>query len=173
MKYNLEQVYDILAEQRDVELEFLPLFQSAERLVESGELSLDEAAIATWALQEDASDIRQDELQEIARDLSSPKEFSDMMEEVTVSYSGGAADPSTVAVSNFGRARVYDVDDETFGRARMAKEKRERFNKYVGRGPISDSIRQYSKKNPTRSIMLRNSKTNAYTLLKRGSQEVW
>tara|TARA_Y100001973_G_C5199312_1_gene336481 strand:- start:843 stop:1544 length:702 start_codon:yes stop_codon:yes gene_type:complete len=158
-----------------------------------GDSSFRNFATSLWLLKEDIEegyDITEDDVVELSESISydnsqtlkTLKEF--MNEEVTTASGGssagagiansinsGSIDNKVVKVSNVGKCRVYDVSTKTFIKCRNGKKKKDRFKSYVGEGPVSDDIRDYAKRNPMSSIMLRDKQTGAHTFLKIGSKE--
>lgn len=113
----------------------------------------------------------------LAEEIVSEKDFQELKEDIANSIGGGSMDntvkPAPLKTSKFGKCQVYHVSSDTFSKCRHAKGRYERFMKVVGEGPVHDSIRDYAKSNPGKSIMLHDEKLGAYTVLKMGSKERW
>jgi len=67
---------------------------------------------------------------------------------------------------SFAGISVFDCDMETFNNCRLGKKKFARYKTYVGNDEIGEKIRNYSLKNPKKSVILRNSNTGAMLYLR-------
>lgn len=67
----------------------------------------------------------------------------------------------------FANADVFDVSPDTLFRMRGPKLPWQRFNQFVGEEPNGESIRQHARKQWSRDIILRDSRSGAMTYLRR------
>lgn len=137
-------------------------------------------ATALFLLKEDIDEglVEFEDLTFLAEEVEdAPMEYSELHEEIANSIGSGAIDnkakPMPLKTSKFGKCQVFHVSSDTFSKCRHAKGRYERFMKVMGEGPVHDSICDYAKNNPGKSIMLHDEKLGAYTVLKLGSKERW
>lgn len=189
-------------EKKDVTTFDIMIFNLKKMLAKlpGGDSSLRNFAAALWLLKEDIDDgrdITQNDVAILAEEIDgcmdandsldeSMRSFRDhvMTEEVAMTSGGssdapansignGSIDNTEVKVSNIGKCRVYDVSSDTFVKCRDAKKKSDRFSRHIGTGMVSDDVREYARKNPGASIMIRDAKTGAHSFLKVGSKETF
>ena len=68
---------------------------------------------------------------------------------------------------NFAGVDVFDCDMETFNNCRLGKKKFLKYSTYVGTDEAGEKIRQYSLKNPKKSVILRNKNTGAMLYMRK------
>lgn len=147
-----------------------------------GDSKIRNFATALFLLKEEAEKgmVSSSDIQHLAEEIGTydPINLDTLEENIAVSIGAGAMDNTVHTspqpkTSKFGKCQVYHVSGETFSKCRKAKGRYERFMKYVGEGPVHDSIKDYAKKNPGKSIMLHDETLGTYTVLKLGSKESW
>lgn len=129
-------------------------------------------AAAIFMLREEMSLHDADNITHLASTLD-----KDIFENTTVSIGGGAMDNTIAPVDpqdqpTFGNCKVFRVNGTTFHQCRQ-KKPHERFSKIVGEDPQFESIRAYARRNPSKSIVLQDEQTGAYTVLKFGKNQWW
>jgi len=70
--------------------------------------------------------------------------------------------------TTFAGKDVFIVDSETFYNCRLGKKKYGRYEKYVGKGKVGQTIREYGLKYPRRPIILQNGESGPMLYLKYG-----
>jgi len=70
--------------------------------------------------------------------------------------------------TTFAGKDVFIVDSETFYNCRLGKKKYGRYEKYVGKGKVGQTIREYGLKYPRRPIILQNGESGPMLFLKYG-----
>lgn len=73
-------------------------------------------------------------------------------------------------IESHGDYKVFTVDTATFMNARAGKTRYERYNKYVGKSPLGDHIREYAISNPKKPVILKDECTGQLCFLKYGSE---
>jgi len=74
----------------------------------------------------------------------------------------------SVQRTTFAGKDVFIVDSETFYNCRLGKKKYGRYEKYVGKGKVGQTIREYGLKYPRRPIILQNGESGPMLFLKYG-----
>jgi hypothetical protein len=70
----------------------------------------------------------------------------------------------------FAGGNVFDVDADTFQKCRMGRLKYSRWNKYLDDSTdVGSNIKQYSQRNPSSAVILRDEKTKVMMYLQRAS----
>lgn len=100
-------------------------------------------------------------------------ESGTILEEIPAnSVSGGVIDQSVYnnppKYSHFAGCRVYDVKSDTYHKCVKGKKKRDRFSKYITDEHVLSHVREYAKKNPKDSIMVRDDRSGATSFIKFG-----
>ena len=85
----------------------------------------------------------------------------------TGNMDGGTSAGSSVGYGTFANTRVYTVDSERFYKSVQGKAKYHKYDKYVGSDEVGESIRQYGRSNPNKSIILKDAKTGSMIYLRR------
>ena len=121
-----------------------------------------------------------------------PKNFKTLRENPPANFAG---DPSTTNIAGLGigekepgvkgkkppvlRRRkkfagceVFEVDADRYNRCRVIKQSYERYSKYVGDDELGQTIREYARKNPGKSIIVQDESTGSMTYLKIGQRKV-
>lgn len=62
---------------------------------------------------------------------------------------------------------VFDVDSESFSKARLHKGRYQRFKSFISDEDKLSEIRDYSSRNPRKSIVVRDESTGSYRYLKK------
>ena len=70
--------------------------------------------------------------------------------------------------TTFAGKDVFIVDSETYYNCRLGKKKYGRYEKYVGKGKVGQTIREYGLKYPRRPIILQNGESGPMLFLKYG-----
>lgn len=86
---------------------------------------------------------------------------------VVGSAPGHIAGVSDQSAPRFANARVFDVDSDKVMKSRFGKKDRDRWRKYVDEDDEGEEIRQYAKKNPKDSIILKDRATGAMVYLRK------
>lgn len=78
--------------------------------------------------------------------------------------------PKSVMIrrTKFMSHEVFEVDGESFHKARLGKRKHHRYSRYVGEDEVGEEIRKYGRENPGKPIILKHEKTGALQFLKYG-----
>ena len=63
---------------------------------------------------------------------------------------------------------VFNCDSDTFQNCRLGKRKYLKYKTYVGEDEVGERIRQYGRQNPSKGIILKDSRTGAMLYLRRG-----
>lgn len=100
------------------------------------------------------------------------KEFS-RLDETNVTGGGVVGGTETQAGHNdpthtFANCQVFDVDGERYQKCIKGKKKYDRFERYVGNDELGETIRQYGRKNPSKSIIIRDKNTGSMSFLRKG-----
>ena len=74
----------------------------------------------------------------------------------------------SVQRTTFAGKDVFIVDSETYYNCRLGKKKYGRYEKYVGKGKVGQTIREYGLKYPRRPIILQNGESGPMLFLKYG-----
>ena len=74
----------------------------------------------------------------------------------------------SVQRTTFAGKEVFIVDSETYYNCRLGKKKYGRYEKYVGKGKVGQTIREYGLKYPRRPIILQNGESGPMLFLKYG-----
>jgi len=74
----------------------------------------------------------------------------------------------SVQRTTFAGKDVIIVDSETYYNCRLGKKKYGRYEKYVGKGKVGQTIREYGLKYPRRPIILQNGESGPMLFLKYG-----
>lgn len=141
-----------------------------------GDSKLRNFATALFLIKEDINHgaVEIDDIVSLVEEITTEKTFAELNEETTVSIGGGAMDNTVQPkTSKFGKCQVYHVSGDTFNNCKRVKGRYEKFMKTVGTGPLHDSIQDYARNNPAKSIMLHDERMGTYTMLKLGSKETW
>jgi hypothetical protein len=69
----------------------------------------------------------------------------------------------------FAGAPVFEVDHDKLWKSRFGKHPRHRYSRYVGEDDLGSEIKDYAKKNPKSSIILKNKSTGEMVFLRRRS----
>ena len=130
---------------------------------------LSSVAAAMFLLREEITNYEPEDILEFASAL----EQTPLNESPTVSIGAGSVDNTTVAIGpgqqpQFGKCKTYDCDSNTFQGVRRQKNPHERFDKFVSDKKLLTDVREYAKRYPGNTIVLRDSHTGAYTILKFG-----
>lgn len=74
---------------------------------------------------------------------------------------------STVRRGKFAGKDYFDVDGDCYSRCVLGKKKFDKYEKYVGNDEQGEAIRQFGRKNPKSSILVRHKDTGAMMYLRR------
>jgi hypothetical protein len=97
--------------------------------------------------------------------------IEEMSSPPTMTTANVAGKDMPLKTSTVGKCKVFHVGSSTYKNCMTrAKTKNERYSKFIGEGPECDQIREYAKKNPGMSIMLRDDTTGSHTFLRIGSR---
>lgn len=73
--------------------------------------------------------------------------------------------------SKFAGAECFDVDDETFQKARLGKKHKAHYKTYVGDDDTGKAIREYGLQNPSAPIVVKQGRTGAMMYLRYGGKQ--
>lgn len=74
---------------------------------------------------------------------------------------------SAEPADTFAGAPVFDVDMDRVMKSRFGKNRYHRYSRYVGEDEVGEAIRQHGRNRKSGNIVLRDSKTNVMTYLRR------
>ena len=73
-------------------------------------------------------------------------------------------------VESYGKYKVFTVDTNTFQNARVGKSRYDRYDKYIGKSPLKEHIREYAINNTNKPVILKDEKTGMLCFLKYGTE---
>lgn len=81
--------------------------------------------------------------------------------------------PKSVLIrrTKFMNHEVFEVDSNTYHKARLGKAKHHRYARYVGEDEVGQEIRKYGRENPGKPIILKHERTGALQFLKYGKYQ--
>lgn len=106
------------------------------------------------------------------------KTFKELLEDISNSVNGVAgvkpgdeppmkSGTSTILRRKFAGAEIFEVSSDTYYKCIYGKKKYSRYDKYVGNDEVGQSIREYGRKNPKASIVLKNISTGGMVYFKK------
>ncbi len=97
------------------------------------------------------------------------KSFKQLREDLALSTGIGISNPELpMGRPKFAGLDVFDVDNSTFHKCRLGKLKFKHWKTFVGEDTNGQEIRQYARKSPKKSVVLRNSETGAMIFARGG-----
>ena len=116
-----------------------------------GSTSLASFAAALYLITEDRQDINEED-------------FIKFLKEEMNTTDGIAQKDNPLKFSNH---RVFDVNFETMWKSRHGKDPKARYKKYLEEDDVGNEIKEYCKKNPKKSVILRDAKTGQMMFFRR------
>ena len=140
--------------------------------IPGGKSKLATFAAALFLITEDLEDYSEEQLLEKLKEYINRDDLSELYEEVTNSVGGGAIagiNPPAIRTKDtrFAGSKVFDVDFEKYWKSRFGKLPAHRYSRYLGEDELADEIKDYCKRNPKESVILRDSTTGQMLYLRR------
>lgn len=70
--------------------------------------------------------------------------------------------------NSFAGCTVFEVDSNTFSKIRTFKDRYHSFKTYIDEEESLAAIREFAKKNPSKSIVVKDKQTGSFKFLKKG-----
>lgn len=106
------------------------------------------------------------------------KKFKSLYEDISNSVNGiagvrpgdeppGTPRQSTILRRKFAGVEIFEVSNDIYYKCLWGKKKHSRYARYVGEDDIGKAIREYGRKNPKASIILKNANTGGMIYFKK------
>lgn len=86
---------------------------------------------------------------------------------------GKKAQAAIIRRAKFANNDVFVVDNETFKKARLGKQKYTKYERYVGTDPVGQAIREFGRKYPSKPIILQDGESGPMMFLRHGKRTMF